>query len=347
MPSMPQPPALPAADDDHDIAALGRWLDPRDSDSVLRFGADAQAGIAALADGVLRSLSGDDAGQVTQVLDDLLARLRGLDVADALRLPGFFARLVGQGGRRLERLRARSVELSGQIDRIVLRLEEAKDQLLRDSVILDMLYERNVEALRRLEAHVAAGERVLAAFRAGQLPALEAAAQSGDALARQTAADARQGAERLERRLHDLRLSRTIAEQALPQIRLVQGGNKLLVDRIQSSILSTIPVWKHQMVVALAMGRARDALALQQGVDAAAAEQIRRNARDLKQGVGEIASTNAEAGASLAALEAANRALIDTVTEVLSLQAEGRERRRAAEGELARLDGALKAKLGP
>lgn len=332
-----------------EITGIKASLDLMDRAAVLQFGARVQNGIADFADGILKSVTSQDSGIVGETLSDLLARLRGLDAEALTRKPGFVARLFGTAKAEIGRFLERYQAVSAQIDRVVLRLEAAKDDLLRDLVTLDMLFERNLENFRSLTLHIRAGEELLAETRAKHLPALEAAAADPDpGLAQinaQKLADARQALDRFEKKLHDLRLSRTVTLQSMPQIRLIQSNDTLLVEKIQSSILNTIPVWKNQMVIAISIARSEGALKLQRAVTDTTNDLLRRNAEMLKQGTVEVARESERGIVDIETLQAANRDLIATIDDVLKIQAEGRARRRAAEGALVQIETALKARL--
>lgn len=339
----------PGPDDLARVAEIKQAIDITDSAAVLQFGAKVQAGIADFADGILRTVASKDSGIVGDTLADLLARVRGLDTESLGQGGGFLSRLFGTAQREVGKFLGRYEKVASQIDRIVLKLEEAKDQLLRDVVMLDMLFERNLENFRALNLHIKAGEDLLAETRATVLPALEAAARDPDpALAQvnaQKLADARQALDRFEKKLQDLRLSKTVTLQTMPQIRLIQGNDTVLVEKIQSSILNTIPIWKNQMVIAISIARSQGALELQRDVTDTTNELLRKNAELLKQGTVGVAREAERGVVDIETLQGVNRDLISTIDEVLKIQAEGRDKRRQAEGELLKIEAELKDRL--
>ncbi|MCF4165084.1 toxic anion resistance protein [Zavarzinia compransoris] len=331
------------------VAGIKASLDLTDSAAVLQFGNKVQNGIADFADGILKTVMAKDSGMVGETLSDLLMKVRGLDAEALSRKPGFLDRLFGSAKAEIGKFLGRYEAVSGQIDRIVLKLEEAKDGLMRDVVMLDMLFERNLENFRFLNLHIRAGEEVLAETRDSLLPALSAAAADPDPTLAQINAqklrDARQALDRFEKKLHDLRLSKTITLQTMPQIRLIQSNDTVLVEKIQSSILNTIPIWKNQMVIAISIARARGALELQRAVTDTTNEMLRKNARMLKEGTVGIAEETERGLVDVETLQEVNRDLIATIDDVLRIQAEGRRKRQAAEGQLARIETELKARL--
>lgn len=332
------------------IARIKSSLDLTDSAAVLQFGNKVQNGIAEFADGILKTVMAKDAGHVGETLSDLLVTVKGLDAEALSRKPGLIGRLFGSAKAEIVKFLGRYEAIAGQIDRIVLRLEDAKDGLLRDVVTLDMLFERNLENFRYLNLHIRAGEELLAETRATLLPALTAAAEDPDPtmaqINSQKLRDARQALDRFEKKLHDLRLSKTITMQTMPQIRLIQSNDTLLVEKIQSSILNTIPIWKNQMVIGISIARARGALELKRAVTDTTNDLLRKNAAMLKQGTVGIAEESERGIVDIETLQAVNRDLIATIDDVLRIQAEGRRKRQAAEGQLVQIETELKTRLG-
>lgn len=324
-------------------------LDLTDSAQVLQFGGKVQASIAEFADGILKTVAAKDSGAAGEALADLMAKVRDLD-ADALsKKSGFLGRLFGTAKNEIASFLGRYEKVSTQIDRIVLKLEETKDQLLRDVVMLDMLFERNRDNFKALNLHIRAGEELLAETRASLLPALEAAANDPDpALAQinaQKLNDARQAIDRFEKKLQDLRLSKTVTLQTMPQIRLIQSNDTVLVEKIQSSILNTIPIWKNQMVIAISIARSQGALELQRKVTDTTNDLLKKNAELLKQGTIGVAQEAERGIVDIETLQAVNRDLISTIDEVIKIQTEGRAKRQAAEGELVKIETELKQRL--
>lgn len=331
------------------VAEIKSGINIADSAAVLQYGARVQNGIADFADSVLKTVAAKDSGQVGETLTDLLMKVKGLDADSLAKTPGFLGRLFGSAQREVEKFLGRYEKVSSQIDRIVLQLEQTKDQLLRDVVMLDMLFEKNLENFRALNLHIRAGEELIAETRAGVLPALEKAAADPDPTMGQIAAqklnDARQALDRFEKKLQDLRLSKTVTLQTMPQIRLIQGNDTVLVEKIQSSVLNTIPIWKNQMVIGISIARQQGALALQREVTDTTNAMLKKNAELLKQGSIDVAREAERGIVDIGTLQQVNRDLISTIDEVLKIQAEGRTKRKQAESELVTIENELKARL--
>lgn len=333
----------PSPEERDRVAAIKARIDLADQAAVLQFGAAAQAEVADFADAVLAQVAAKEAGKAGETLQELLLKVKGLDGDSLARGRGWLGRLFGSAQGAVEGFLGRYQKLAGQIDRIVLELEQNKDSLLRDVVTLDLLYARNLENFRALELYLQAGEEKAAEVRAG-LPALQQEAEA-EAIAAQRLADGRSALDRFDKKLADLRLSRTIVMQTMPQIRLIQNNDAVLVEKIQSSLLNTIPIWKNQMVIALSIARQHGALALQREVTDATNAMLRKNAELLKQGSVETAREAERGIVDIETLQQVNAELISTIDEVLTIQAEGRAARARAEGELVKLEGALKARL--
>ncbi len=339
------PDARPA---DREVEAIRREIDLEDRSSVAGFGEHAQRAVAEFADGVLRETMNKDAGPVGELLADMLSKVQGL-APERLEEQGLVERLLGGTKRRVVRFKEQFGTVAAQVDRIAIELDRQRDALRRDVAMLDQFYARNLEHLRQLEAHIEAGEHCLADYEARELPKLEAAAAAaeggGSTLAAQRLHDTRQAVERFRRRLHDLKLSRAVAQQSLPQIRLIQGGNETLIDKLQSSITTTVPTWKNQMTIALALHRQDQALRLDKEVADATNAMLRKNAEMLKSGSLELERQAQRGVVDVETLQETNRKLIETIQGVLEIQQSGNSKRQAAERELQRIEADLKAAL--
>ena len=240
-------------------------------------------------------------------------------------------------------------KVGGEIDKVVLQLESAKDGLLRDLVMLDKLFDKNLDNFHGLNLHIQAGEEIVADVRDKVLPKLEAEAkekQGADGqFAAQRLADMRQQLDRFEKKIADLRLSKTVALQTMPQIRLIQNNDAVLVEKLQSSIINTIPIWKNQIVIAISLLRQNKALELQRDVTNTTNEMLTRNAELLKEGSVAVATESNRGIVDIETLQKVNQDLISTIDDVMRIQAEGRDKRKAAEAELARIEADLKARL--
>ena len=320
-----------------------------DRSALTTYGDQAQRGVAAFADTILRDTMNKDSGSVGELLSDMIVKVNSLDPA-SLGKAGFLEKLWGGAKARLVRFKEKFSSLASQVDRIALELERRSDALKRDIAMLDGLFDRNLAQMRELEAYIVAGTQIIEEARRDQLPALEAQARAagegvdGQLLA-QKASDLAQSLERLERKVHDLKLSRMIAMQTMPQIRLVQNGDAALVEKLQSSIATTIPTWKNGMTIALAIHRQDEALKLQREVSDTTNALLRANAEKLRQGTAGIEREVQRGIVDIETLTYVNRQFVDTIDEVLAIQRDGRAKRQAAESELVRIEGELKQTL--
>jgi uncharacterized protein YaaN involved in tellurite resistance len=331
------------------VNRIRREIDLTDRARLVSFGDQAQRDVASYADQILRNTLNRDAGAAGNLLTDLLVAVNKLD-PERLRGVSLIERLFGSTKAKLFKFREQFSSLAGQVDRVALELERQLDSLRRDIAMLDQLYERNLGHLRQLEAYIVAGSEVVDEARRTGVPELERrAASAGDGVAGQMAAqqlnDLDQSLDRLERKVHDLKLSRVIAMQTMPQIRLIQNGDGALIEKLQSSIATTIPTWKNQMTIALALNRQEEALALQRKVANTTNELLKKNAEQLRTGMAGIERETQRGIVDVETLAHVNRQFIDTVNEVLQIQREGRERRHAAEAEIQRIEAELRKAL--
>jgi len=326
------------------IAALAASVAEADSVAILTFGSAAQAKVTAVADEMLEGVRNKDAGAAAGPLNEMVATLRGFDVSAAGEEPGFLARLLGRA-KPVAKVLQRYEEVQGQIALSVDNLERHKTRLMADILRLDRLYEATLGWFHDLADHIAAGERALASLDTVAIPAREAAAREGDMLAAQALRDLRARRDELERRVHDLKLTRQVAMQALPAIRLVQENDKALVAKITSTIVNTVPLWKQQLTLAVTIARAREA-----GGDLKAAtdlsnELLTANADALRMSNEEI-RTQIERGVfDIEAVKRANAQLVATIEDTLRIADEGRRRRAEAEKTLIGLESELKQSL--
>jgi uncharacterized protein YaaN involved in tellurite resistance len=329
------------------VAELSRQVDVSDTQAVLSYGLPAQSRIANFADSLLGDVRTKDAGTGGEALQDLLKKVREIDV-DALSAGSGKARIpiLGRFANTFERFSARYQKVATSLDRIIDALERSRMALLKDMTVLDKMYELNLDYLKQLDVYIAAGEQALQELHAVKIPALETeVAASGDVMAAQRLADLQQAATRFERRIHDLRLTRMIAIQTAPQIRLIQGNDQNLVEKIQSSILTTIPLWKNQIVIAISLYRQQKAVELQKQVTDTTNELLAKNAELLREGSAKVGREVERGVVDVETLQKVNADLIATLEETIQIQEEGRARRVQAEGEIGRLQVELKQKL--
>lgn len=334
------------------VAGLAAEIDFADPALTITYGAKTMADIARFSDSLLAQVRAQEAGHVGKTLSGLLARLQSTDPAAAGGAePGPLARLPLIGGLFNPQARARSRfnSLADQVDSVVLGLQKALDGLLRDIEIMEQLYGLNRNFHQELSLAIAAGEQRLSDARSRDLPKLRARAEkAGDNLSAQEARDFADKLDRFERRLHDLKLSRAVTLQTAPQIRLIQGNDQTLAEKIQAGILTAIPIWKSQMVLGLSIHGQKQAARLQQEVSDATNTLLNKNAELLRQASLDTARAAERGVVDLETLRNVHNQLIDSVSETLRISAEARQQRRAVEDELRQLEQDLRARLvGP
>ncbi|MBQ8556078.1 MAG: toxic anion resistance protein [Clostridia bacterium] len=319
-------------------------LDVTNPDHVLLFGADAQKHISDFSDSALEAVRSQDTGEVGDMLENLVVELKGFET-DAEEPKGIM-KLFSKAEDRMERMKARYNKVSVNVESIANSLENHQVQLLRDVAMFDNLYDQNTAYFRQLTLYIIAGEEKLERVRNGELKALHAAAAaSGDAMDAQKANDLAAQCDRFEKKLHDLKLTRQVSMQMAPQIRLLQNNDSLLVERIQSTLANTLPLWKSQMVLALGLHHSQQALKAQKAVTDMTNELLKKNAETLKMGTIETAREAERGIIDMDTLIQTNQSLIDTINEVMAIQAQGRQQRIEAEKTMYAMEQDLKAKL--
>lgn len=330
------------------VDEIAAKVDLTDSSAVIQYGVGAQTRIAEFSDSVLETVRNKDAGYVGQVMGELMLKVKEIDVDSlsgekkGLAAIPFIGGLIDAG----KKFAARYEKLSVSIEKIVDELEKSRLGLLKDVTMLDTMYQKNLEYMQELEFFIAAGQIKIKELREKTIPELQAKAQaSGDPLDAQKANDIAQMVERFDKKVHDLALSRMIAIQAAPQLRLIQNNDQLLVEKIQSSILNTIPLWKNQIVIAISLFRQQKALEMQKEISRTTNDLLLKNSEMLKQNTLETAKENEKGIVELETLKKVNADLISTIEETLKIQEEGRAKRRAAETELVQIEKDLKDRL--
>jgi len=329
------------------VDAIRESIDVTDAQMVLQYGLTAQNKISAFTDSLLADVRTRDTGEAGQALTSLLGKVRELNV-DALAkgTSGSRIPLVGKLMDGFKRFEARYEKLSSSLEKLITGLERTRMGLLKDLTVLDKMYELNLEYLRQLDLYIAAGDETLEELNTRRLPAMEVGVRaSQDPLVAQQLADFRQAGLRFERRLHDLKLTRTIAIQSAPQIRLIEANNQGLVEKIQTSVTNTIPLWKNQIIIALSLYRQQQALAVQKAVTDTTNELLAKNAEMLRTGSAEVARETERGIVDIETLRKVNDDLIATLEETIRIQDEGHARRVQAEVELLRLQSELRKKL--
>jgi len=325
------------------VADFAQKIDIMDSNMILQYGAAAQKNVASFSENALKSVRTKDLGDVGQDLADLVVELKGFGATEEKK--GLFG-LFKKAGNKLESMKAQYAKAEVNVDKIARELEQHQVVLLKDVAMLDQMYELNLKYYKELTMYILAGKRKLEDVRTNELPLLKAKAeQSGAQEDAQAYNDKVQMCERFEKKLHDLELTRMISVQMGPQTRLLQNNDTLMVEKIQSSLVNTIPLWKSQMVLALGMEHGRQATAAQTAVTDMTNELLKKNADLLKMGTIETAREAERSIVSIETLQHTNQQLISTLDEVLNIQREGAAKRKAAEVELGRIEGELKQKL--
>lgn len=326
------------------VQDFAQQIDLKNSAMILNYGAASQKKIADFSGAALESVRTKDLGEVGDMITGLVTELKGFD-ATAEQPKGLFG-LFKKAGNQLDEMKLKYSKAETNVERITSALEGHQVTLLKDIKMLDKMYEKNLVYFKELSMYILAGKQKLAEARGAELPALMAKAQSSglpeDA---QAARDFDDLCGRFEKKLYDLELTRTISIQMAPQIRLVQNNDAMMAEKIQSSLVNTIPLWKSQMVLALGLANSQQAIQAQRAVTDMTNELLIKNAAALKMGTIEAARESERGIVDIETLQQTNRSLIETLDDVLKIQSEGRQKRAAAEEELGKLEGELKQKL--
>ena len=318
-------------------------IDITDTNAILQYGAASQKNIADFSGATLQNVRTKDMGEVGDMLSDLVVELKGFDYDGEER--GFLG-IKKKVKNQIASLKAQYDKAEVNVDKIAGMLEGQQLTLLKDIATLDKMYELNQGYFKELTMYILAGKKKLRECEEVELPRLrEKAQQTGLPEDAQAANDYQNMISRFDKKLHDLELTRMISIQMSPQIRLIQNNDTLMVEKIQTSIVNTIPLWKSQMVLALGQQHSQQAMEAQREVTNMTNELLKRNAEKLKQGSVEIARESERGVVDLETLKATNQSLIETLEEVRTIQAEGAAKRRAAEVELGKIESDLKSKL--
>ena len=324
------------------VDEFSRKIDISDSNQVMQYGAAAQKNIAAFSENALNSVKTKDLGEVGKALSDLVVELKTLDEPEEKGLFGFFQKKK----KDLEAMKASYSKAETNVDRIVKILEGHQIVLMKDIAMFDQMYDLNTKYYKELTMYIIAGKKRLVSLRANELEELrKKAEQSGAQEDAQAYNDFSNLCLRFEKKLHDLELTRMISIQMGPQTRLLQNNDSQMLEKIQSSLVNTIPLWKSQMVLALGLEHGRQATAAQAAVTDMTNELLKKNADMLKMGTVATAKEAERSIVSIETLQHTNQQLISTLDEVMQIQNEGRTQRKAAEAELGRIEGELKQKL--
>ena len=329
-----------------EVEKIKEGLDLTDSAAIIDFGTAAQKNIADFSDSILCNVRAKDSGYVGELLGELLTNVKSFEPKSSdggfLKKLPLVSSLVGKAETMMQGYEKVSV----QIEKVKTSLQKARMLMMKDVTMLDTLFAKNLEYFKTLELYIRAGEEKMQEMREVTLPKLRAqAAASSDPMAAQVVSDFESSVERFEKKVHDLKISKTISIQTAPQIRLIQNNDKVLIDRVQSAIYNSIPLWKNQMVIALGLANQKKVLEMQHSVNEMTNDLLKKNAEMLKIGTIETAKENERSIVDIETVRKVNDDLVTTIEETLKIQQEGRAKRRAAEAELVELEGRLKKAL--
>ena len=326
------------------VEDFAKTIDVTNSNVILTYGAAAQQKIAGFSESALKSVRTKDMGEIGEMVSNLVTELRAFSPEEESK-GGFFS-LFKKPANKIAAMKSKYDKAETSVDKLCAQLEAHQSQLMKDVAMLDQMYQVNLNYFKELSMYILAGKRRLNEVRTTILPELmEKARQSGLPEDAQAANDMDALCNRFEKKIHDLELTRVISIQMAPQIRLVQGNDTLMTEKIQSTIVNTIPLWKSQMVLALGLSHSLDAMEAQRKVTDLTNDLLKKNADALKTATVETAKESERGIVDIETLQHTNESLISTLDEVMRIQEEGRQKRRDAEAELGRMEGELKQKL--
>ena len=317
-------------------------IDIGNTNQILQFGAGTQKKMADFSDAALENVRTQDLGEVGDLLASVVGELKDFDAAEEKGLFGFFKKQTA----RVDTLKNRYTKAEGNVAKITETLEQHQMRLMKDSAVLDKMYDQNLAYFKELSMYILAGKKKLQAVRGGQLRELQQkAATSGFPEDAQAASDLENKCGRFEKKLHDLELTRTISMQTAPQIRMIQNNDTTMIEKIQTTIVNTIPLWKSQMVLALGIAHSTEAAQAQRQVTDLTNELLKKNAETLHLASVETAREAERGIVDIETLRQTNQQLIQTLDDVMKIQQEGRVKRQAAEADMRRMENELKSKL--
>ena len=341
----PMDDSMLSAEEKEMVENFTQQIDLNNTNAILRYGAGVQKKMADFSESALENVKSKDLGEVGDMLSNVVVELKSFD-ADEEEKKGFFGNLFKKTENKLTSMKAKYAKAEDNVTQICKALETHQVVLLKDIAVLDKMYELNLSYFKELSMYILAGKKKLEQVRNEELTALIAKAEaSGLAEDAQAAKDLEGLCERFEKKLHDLELTRMISIQTAPQIRLVQNSNTMMVEKIQSTVVNTIPLWKSQMVLALGVEHSNQAARAQQQVTDMTNELLKKNAETLKMASIETAKASERGVVDMETLKQTNASLISTLDEIMKIQTEGREKRLAAEHELRQMEDDLKNKL--
>ncbi len=317
-------------------------IDVENTAQILQYGAGAQKKMADFSDAALANVRTQDLGEVGDLIVDVVGELKGFDAEEKKGFLGFFKKQAD----KLEIMKTRFAKAEMNVEKISDALQQHQVRLLKDSAVLDQLYEQNLAYFKELTMYILAGKQKLQEVRSGKLRELQAIAnQTGLAEDAQKARDLSDKCDRFEKKIHDLELTRAISIQTAPQIRMIQNNDNVMVEKIQTTLVNTIPLWKNQMVLALGIAHSTEAAQAQRQVTDITNQLLKQNAQKLHMASVETAKEAERGIVDIETLKATNAQLIQTFDEVMKIQADGRAKRLAAEADMAKMENDLKVKL--
>lgn len=326
------------------VDEFNKQIDVFDSTQILQYGAAAQNKISSFSDSVLEDVKTKSTGEVGDLLADLVSEIKGFD--GSIAEPKGLAKIFSNAKKQLNKIVAKYSKIESNIDGIEKGLDKSKIKLLKDVSMFDEMYQKNLEYFKEISLYIIAGERKLDELKNVVLPELKKKAEeTQEQMDIQKVQDMEAQINRFEKKLHDLKTTRIISIQMAPQIRLIQNNDAELVEKIQSSLTNTIPLWKNQMVLALGISNAKTALKQQQAVSQLTNDMLVKNSETLKQGTLDIAKESERAIVDIATLKKTNQDLIETLDGVIKIHEEGRAKRQEAEVELQNIEKELKDKI--
>ena len=324
------------------VAEFAAKIDVENTAQILQYGAGTQKKMAAFSDAALANVRTQDLGEVGTLITDVVTELKGFDAEEAKGFLGFFKKQAN----KLETMKAKYAKAEVNVEKISDALQEHQVRLLKDSAVLDKMYEQNLAYFKELTMYILAGQQKLQEVRSGKLQELQAKAHlSGLAEDAQAARDLSDKCDRFEKKIHDLELTRAISIQTAPQIRMIQNNDTVMVEKIQTTLVNTIPLWKNQMVLALGIAHSTEAAQAQRQVTDVTNALLKQNAEKLHLASVETAREAERGIVDIETLKKTNSQLIQTLDEVMKIQADGRAKRLAAENEMAKMENDLKVKL--
>lgn len=317
-------------------------IDVENTAQILQYGAGAQKKMADFSDAALKNVRTQDLGEVGDLIVEVVGQLKGLETEENKGIFGFFRKQAN----KLENMKLRYDKAEGNVEKISGALQQHQVRLLKDSAVLDKMYEQNLTYFKELTMYILAGKQKLQEVQEGKLKELrETAQRTGLAEDVQAARDLAEKCQRFEKKIHDLELTRTISIQTAPQIRMIQNNNNVMVEKIQTTLVNTIPLWKNQMVLALGISHSTEAAQAQRQVTDVTNALLKQNAEKLHMASVETAKEAERGIVDIEVLKKTNAELIQTLDDVMKIQAEGRAKRQAAETEMAKMENDLKVKL--